>query len=111
MARQPRRRPSRSSGETVQHTTVSVKEANSSDFLVDEQDRRVLQVTPFEVEPAYVRASAGTTRNLGNYESLRVDVSVTVPCYTAEIEEVYDRAAGLVADLLMQEVDRYLSGN
>jgi hypothetical protein len=67
-----------------------------------------IEVEQFEVEPAYVRAGAGVTRNLGDYESLRVDVSITIPCYKEDIERTYDVAADMVAAYLQDEVDKYL---
>lgn len=75
---------------------------------VDEEKRKAIEVRKFETDPAFVRVNAGVTKNLGNYESLRVDVSLTVPCYVEEIEAVQKRTAGLVADMLDTEVEQYL---
>lgn len=69
-----------------------------------------MDVEQFETEPAYVRASAGVTRNLGDYESLRVDVSVTLPCYKEDVERAYGVAADTVAEYLDEEVSKYLEG-
>jgi len=49
------------------------------------------------------------TKNLGNYESLRVDVAVTAPCYREEIEKVQPRIAEMVARMLDEEVAEYLA--
>jgi len=67
------------------------------------------EVEVFEVEPAYVRVSAGRTKNMGNYESLRVDVSITVPCYKETIEETFEAVGDEVEDMLDYEVSRYLN--
>ena len=75
---------------------------------VDEEKRKAIEVRKLETDPAFVRVNAGVTKNLGNYESLRVDVSLTVPCYVEEIEAVQKRTAGLVADMLDTEVEQYL---
>ena len=72
---------------------------------VGQARRRMMK---FETDPAYVRVNAGVTKNLGNYESLRVDVSLTVPCYVEEMEKVQKRTATLVADMLDEEVEQYL---
>lgn len=69
-----------------------------------------IEIQPFVTEPAYVRASAGVTRNLGEYESLRVDVSITVPCYPEEIDQVYTNLTDKVCELLDEEVSRYIEG-
>lgn len=79
----------------------------SSAFNVDDEERRDIEIVPFLTEPAYVRINAGTTKNLGNYESLRVDVSVTIPCYVEEITEVTARVSDEVAALLNDELRKW----
>lgn len=73
-----------------------------------ESETRDVEVETFITEPAYVRASAGLTKNLGDYESLRVDVAITVPCYKEMVEEVYESVAEQVAVLLETEIDKYM---
>lgn len=53
--------------------------------LADEK----LVVHQYVTAPATVGVSLGQTINLGNFESVRIDVSVTVPCYREEIEDAY----------------------
>jgi hypothetical protein len=73
-------------------------------------DEKVVQdVEVFEVEPAYIRVNVGVTKNLGNYESLRVDASISVPCYKELIAQTFESVASTVNTLLADEVDRYLS--
>ncbi len=74
----------------------------------DSEKREVIDVRKFVTEPAYVRVSAGVTKNIGNYESLRVDVAITAPCYIEEVKEVEERIAVMVSDMLTKEVDEYL---
>lgn len=99
------RRQTRNSTAAVHESVLTV---TGSGVGVTEEKRKVLEVRRFETEPAYVRVNAGVTKNLGNYESLRVDVSLTVPCYVEEIEKVQPRVAGLVADMLDKEVEEYV---
>jgi len=49
-------------------------------------------VQDFEVEPAWVKAGYGLTINLGNYESARCDVGVTLPTYVEEIPSAFKKA-------------------
>jgi hypothetical protein len=79
----------------------------SSAFGVEESEREDIETRKFAAEPAYVRINAGVTKNMGNYESLRLDVSVTVPCYTEEIEEVAERVSDKVAEMLEDELKKY----
>lgn len=58
----------------------------------EENEDKDMEVRRFESEPAYVRANYGLTINLGNYESARCDVSVTLPCYMEEIDAAFVEA-------------------
>lgn len=63
-----------------------------------------LEVRLFATEPAKVTVSNGLTLNLGNYESARLDVSISVPCYREEIDEAYTFAQNWVERRLSAEV-------
>ena len=65
-----------------------------------EEDR--ILVDCFKTEPAIVEASIGLTINLGNYESLRLDVGVKLPCYKEEIVQAQQRAFRFCEAELMQ---------
>ena len=67
-----------------------------------------IDVHVFETEPAYVRVAAGQTINLGDFESLRVDVAITMPCYREQVGETQAECADWVASRLGNEVDQYL---
>ena len=94
---------------TVQ-SRILTKDAESEEeeVLVDEYEEVEVQV--FHTEPAFVKASAGVTKSLRQFESLRVDVSMTLPCYTEKADEAFDYAAGWVSDRLYDEVDNYFKG-
>lgn len=61
-----------------------------------------LEVQTFEVEPAHVQAKYGLTINMKNYESARVDVSVTLPCYVEEVDPAFKKAFA-IAEKYVQE--------
>lgn len=63
---------------------------------------------PPGVEPAFVRVSAGGTYNLGNFESLRLDVSVTIPCRPDRIDRAYQQASEFVAEKLGEEESNWM---
>lgn len=87
-------------------TADEVVNVHSTYLGQETNERKVIQVKSFAVEPAHVRVNKGFTANMGDYESLRVDVSITVPCYVEEIDEVVREAADKVHVFLMEELKR-----
>lgn len=67
-----------------------------------------INVKLFATTPAKVSVGLGRTVNLGNYESARVDVMITVPCYVEEIPEVYKETLIAVSGLVGAEVDNII---
>jgi len=96
-----RSKPAATSGKTTKTVTTKA-------YGKEEADTETIEVQQFDVEPAYVNVRAGVTKNLGEYESLRVDVSLTVPCYMEQIDEVFDAVADNVCGMLDDEVERYM---
>lgn len=74
----------------------------------DEEDRSELIDVPLpEVDPrlmAHVTYGNSMTVNLGNYESCRVEIGITLPAYTEEIAEAYKLARKLVGDRMSSEM-------
>ncbi len=64
----------------------------------------------FETEPAVVRMQYGVTMNLGNYESVRIDVGISVPCYKEQIEETAEWAKAWVEKRVLAEVQEVQAG-
>lgn len=56
-------------------------------------------------EAGSVRLGAGLTISMGNFESLRVDCAVTVPCRDSDAgyEEAYEFASQFVSDKISEE--------
>jgi hypothetical protein len=56
--------------------------------------------------PATINVSSGITLNLGNYESLRVDVGITLPCKPTkkDVEDTYAKALQFVEEKLAEQV-------
>lgn len=47
----------------------------------------IVEVHEFTTQPAKVRRSYGFTFNQGNFESVRADVAIEVPCYLADVNK------------------------
>ena len=69
----------------------------------DETTEDRLEVHKFVTKPASVRVAVGGTFNLGNFESLRYDVTVELPCYREEVEATYDEALAMCNERLQSE--------
>lgn len=56
--------------------------------------------------PAYVGTKIGFTKNLGNFESIRVDVSLSVPTEPDEssMRRAFDKVAEMGEDLIALEI-------
>jgi len=78
-------------------------QVTKSYYNKEETAEKEIEITPFLSEPAYVSVKAGFTMNLGNYESGRVDIMVSVPCYPEEIEAVYPIVKDMVDTRLAEE--------
>jgi len=97
--------------------TKGMAEANVNEIIVVPAKTRVtktyfgheeikdetLDITVFITPPAIVSIKAGCTVNLGNYESGRVDVLISIPCYKEEVEDIYPRVKQLVDDRMKEE--------
>lgn len=67
----------------------------------------------FKTAPAHVRVSGSVTRNLGDYNSAKVEVSVQLPCYPVEEEvmSTYNYASSLVDRLIDRELSLAVPGH
>lgn len=68
----------------------------------EETPPRTIQARYFATTPASVSASVGLTHNLGNYESVKVGVTVTLPCYSEEITPAIIEARGIAEDAVAE---------
>jgi hypothetical protein len=77
--------------DAVQITTRdSIAEVRRTMFGKEEVSNERIRIRPFISAPASISVKAGITINLGNYESARVDVMLTMPCYPEEVDQVYE---------------------
>jgi hypothetical protein len=67
----------KSESSVIKNGIHSTKEANAGLALFDD-------------EPCTVGFSASYTKNLGNYESMKVEVRIDIPCQHNEINSMFD---------------------
>jgi hypothetical protein len=64
-------------------------EAQGAPLVKDE----LIRVHKYVTEPARVTVEYGMTLSLGNYESARLGVAVSIPCYFEEMDTAYKFAS------------------
>ena len=89
---------------------VSVQKSNGT-----ESNQQILgEVQGFTENPCNVGFSATMTRNLGNYENVKVMVSLYYPCMAEEIDETFDNVKGWVDKKMgdvLEEIDNDMKCN
>lgn len=76
----------------------------------EEVSTEPLKVPDFQGVPvARVTTGASFTKNLGNYESAKITVEVSLPCFPEESEIVraYDTAQTLMGDMLEEQAKAF----
>ena len=58
---------------------------------------------PEDIVPAHVSATLGLTINLGNYESAKVSITTTLPCYIEEMEDAFKAAESFSGTKMLEE--------
>lgn len=98
------------SNETEGIVSASHSVGKSSDKHEGKPSSFSIPVEKVPADPAYVSVGLGLTENLGNYESLRLDVRVTLPCGTsdAEIKAAAAHAGVLAAGFIEDERQKAL---
>lgn len=79
----------------------------TKDEVTTTDSHELLRVPNFHgLQPARVTISGHMTKNLGNYESARIGIEVSMPCLPVEEEivRVYSLAQELVSDMLDEQL-------
>lgn len=105
--REPGRRRRRRSTRASAKKTVAVQRVKSRVILSDDQREEEIDAEIFQTDPAWVRVSHGCTKSIGEFEFLRIDVAVEVPCYKELIEETAQATGEAVARFMEHELDEY----
>lgn len=113
----PAVRPARQPAATDASEVVRVPEAtitvNRAQYqmgqLVSEDGETTTVNVPAFVGPVgHVNVTGSVTRNLGNYNGVKVSVSVSLPCYPelSEVRRAYNTASVLIDELIPAEMDK-----
>lgn len=83
------------------------------DGTIEEERVEVTEGKDYPEPTCNVGYSGGFTKNIGNYNSYKINVSIHIPCEHQEIEEVYEFAQGWVderVDTIWDEIEGELNG-
>jgi aspartate/tyrosine/aromatic aminotransferase len=86
----------------------AIAEVRTTIFGKEEVSQDRIRIRPFVSNAASISVKAGFTKNLGNYESARVDVMLTMPCYPEEVDRIYEEVKDWVdarIDYLWKEIE------
>jgi len=77
----------------------------------EETNEILVKTYPSDVPLANVSVECSVTKNLGNYESLRIQASITLPCAVEETEAAYDEAWKRVEAQMTRKVTEVTGNN
>jgi hypothetical protein len=72
----------------------------------NEEGEIAVHCFPDSVEPAKVSITQGMTINTGNYNSVKISATVTVPCYTEELGEAKMFAEDFCTEIMKEKVKK-----
>lgn len=75
------------------------------------EEKVIVKTYPDSVPLASVSVEGSITKNLGNYESLRIQASITLPCAVSETDRAYEEAWRQVEEQLTLKVNMINEGN
>lgn len=86
-----RKAPAKGKSVSLVHNTVRVRRTLTlgGEKVYDREVEEHLDTRAFETEPAKVSVGKGITVSLAPYESARVDVHISIPCYLEEVHDVF----------------------
>ncbi len=97
---------------TAQEAVLTVRQT-----VFHQEDEKVekIKIRPFakDARICQIHTKLGKTINLGNYESARVDVGFTIPCYAEEMVRLFPKAYEFTEEKLSEkvsEIENALSG-
>lgn len=94
------------------YTTVNVSD-KAGTYHESSKEEQISFTSAFSEgqHPATVKFAVGMTISLGNYESLRIDCGVSLPCRVEDIDAAHVFASDFVAGKIAQEESAWLGTN
>jgi hypothetical protein len=71
------------------------------------QKQEKIEIRPFVTDAtASVGIRLDRTLNIGNFESIKLGVSLTVPCYMEEVVDVFHQTIKLTKELMEEQLEK-----
>jgi hypothetical protein len=86
---------------TIERSYHIAKQEEPTKFSTRTLDTPIMR---FLTQPAKVAVKYGATLNMGNFESVRVDIMVEMPCYKEDVDELYKVIADYTESLITEHV-------
>lgn len=78
-------------------------------ITAEEETNEIIAVIEFDTKHvASVSAKYGVTLNMGNFDSVRFDAMITIPCYTEEVDSAMTFAAEKAEGYVRAQASEYL---
>lgn len=87
--------------------TFDIEVKKGKEVIFQDSYSKELQGFKVPTKPAYVEVRSGLTMSPIPFESIRVDVGITIPCAVKDIDAVRDAASEWVYDGLINEMSKY----
>jgi hypothetical protein len=84
--------------------TIEVVHEKSKAVISESAVEENLGYEVFKTTPAVVSMKKGRTINMGDFESVRIDVGISLPCYAEHIDDAYALADSWINERLGKEV-------
>ena len=84
---------------------VKVEKSESGDGKVIKDENGASEIRKFVTFPAMVNVLYSITKNMGNYESCKISVGLTLPCYVEEIDDAYSFVSDWVEEKISKELE------
>lgn len=109
-AKQPAqsRKPQAETEQKETRATKSVKLVSRGEVVDGHVEEVALEVHDFVTSPAFVRASVTETRSLAEYESVKIEVAIQMPCYAEEVDKATADAMERAKQAVAESMDEYL---
>lgn len=70
---------------------LKINKVRGTTKICNDKVTKNIDMDIFEDEPCYVNIKLGETINIGQYESIRIDIGYTIPCKHTDINKVKNK--------------------